>query len=199
MVDALQSCNKGTRGRYTQKVNEFKEIANSLTAMDAKIHRYLETAPRARQGPDSPSARRVHRKVSESDAFVAPVLVDKVNAQYRYKDIPGRAFASSNGLQTFDRRIQTILAPKTHDLDIQQAVCVLSYQLVTKLDLRDQSLFENEIDTLKALATDRDTFARDQMKMNPITGKEVILKTLGGSNAFSGPGLDKLQLSLIHI
>ena len=194
MIDALQGCDKGSKGRPTPAVQAFRDHAQSLTDSEAKMNRYLDTAPRARHGGETPSQhRRLIGKISNCDSFARPVSVDKVDVSYDYKEMQGRAFASSRGIQPFTRRMQVVLAPTTHDLDIKQVMFEMSYQLVDKLDLVDKDLFVDEIAVLEALATDRDKFAREELHKNPNEGKDALLKTVGGSSAFSGPGFTKVQ------
>ena len=137
MIEVLQGCNKGNKGAKTSELAQrSKEHAQSLKDIEGKMEKYLETAPRVRNEGDSASqsGRRLRRKLSESS--IAPtVRVDAVQTRYNYKDIPARAFASSRGLQPLTRRMQKVLAPLTHDLDIKQVMNDLSYQLVEKLDL----------------------------------------------------------------
>ena len=193
MIEALQGCNRGTKGRASELVQRFKEHAQSLKDIEAKMEKYLQTAPRARNESDCPSQnRRVRRKVSES-SIPPTVRDDAIQTSYNYKNTPARAFASARGLQHLTRRMQKVLAPLTHDLDIKQAMNDLSYQLVEKLDLVDKDLFATEIALLGALASNRDQFARDELQMEPNEGKDAILKTLGGSTEWKGIGFEKLQ------
>ena len=78
------------------------------------------------------------------------------------------------------RRLQRVALQHTRDLDITNVVFVILDQLITRMQLRDVSCIQPELDLLRRLATDRDYIIASELNLDKSTGKKLLHSIIGG-------------------
>ena len=126
--------------------------------------------------------------------------MDTLQVQYGYtKDWRGRRYSQTpNSAQGMSQMLQKILLGHTVDIDIKNSIFVVLKQAVDRLDVKySAGVFKGCLETLAALASDRDKFCRDELGINEVTGKSVLHSMINGGACPEEykvqPGVQKLR------
>ena len=103
-----------------------------------------------------------------------------------------------NSAQGMSQILQKLLLGHTLDIDIKNSIFVVLKQAVDRLDVKySAGVFKGCLDTLAALASDRDKFCRDELGINEVTGKSVLHSMINGGACpeeyKAQPGVQKLR------
>ena len=84
------------------------------------------------------------------------------------------------------------------DIDVENSIFVVLKQAVGRLDVKySAGVFKGCLDTLAALASDRDKFCRDELGINEVTGNSVLHSMINGGACpeeyKAQPGAQKLR------
>ena len=99
--------------------------------------------------------------------------------------------------QGMSQHLQALILQGTIDIDIKNSIFVCLKQAVDRLEITHGQVFQGPLDTLNALATDRSKFCEEQLGVNEVIGKQVVLSLVNGAacpQEFRGqPGAQKLK------
>ena len=114
---------------------DLEAMARKSADFEEAVKEILDSTDDAPDAQSSQKRRRVTRKSSTTDAQIAYVNVE---VSYTYKEIPGRLFCTITACQRLPRRALKHLVNQTVDLEIKNAVFVITRSLVTRLGLADE-------------------------------------------------------------
>ena len=98
-------------------------------------------------------------------------------------DWRSRSYADSTpAAQRMDQRLQKMLLDDTVDFDIKNCMPMLLVQIVSRLRLRDQQAWKEEMETLRRVAFERDDWCERDLGMPVSLGKQMLQKLLQGSS-----------------
>ena len=212
---------KGTAGKHTaetleriadlekfiRKIETREETHNSLLRPSACRKAFTENRTPVKK-------RRLTTKGSSCQATPDPtsqpdVLIDNKEIEMTYeRDFQGlirtRAYTRGPkiGAQRMSRVLQSMVCSGTHDLDIENSVFVILYQLLLKLN--DNNVIPSVVmETMELCTKSRTDVCRDKLKMSVEQGKKVLHCVLFGGkipvalcdNAFTR----KLQQTSIYL
>ena len=129
------------------------------------------------KGP-SPKRRRV--KGAEEDVKVEGSR--EITCSYHYSGLGtarGRKHVDGTGAQKFTRRVQQILLPDTHDLDIENAIFTIMPQLLNRLELEPR-MPEDCWEALRSCWTDRAGVC-SKLGMSTGEGKHLLVSMFFGA------------------
>jgi len=176
MREALGSRPKKA-GRKTQEQEKNEERANKLASMECLIDDLNEMA--AENKDSARKKRRLLAKVSVEDATAT--VPSQVVYQYNH-DWRSRRFARGQvSAQGMDKRFQRVLLHGTHDLDIENCLFVLCYQMIQRLGVNDKDTWSEELSTLEELATNRSDVCHRLLNLPQELGKDLLHQVFSGS------------------
>ena len=115
---------------------------------------------------------------TSSDAAVSKIV--RVRYERCFQDLlRTRAYARDAGAQCGSRRVQRILCPDTHDLDIENSIFCLLSQLLHKLD-QNKCLRADVLEIIDRCARDRAGICRQELKVSLPEGKRLLQQILFG-------------------
>lgn len=176
MREALGSRPKKA-GRKTQEQEKNEERANKLASMECLIDDLNEMA-----AENKDSARKKRRLLAKvSDAHATATVPSQVVYQYNH-DWRSRRFARGQvSAQGMDKRFQRVLLHGTHDLDIENCLFVLCYQMIQRLGVNDKDTWSEELSTLEELATNRSDVCHRLLNLPQELGKDLLHQVFSGS------------------
>ena len=174
------------RGQHEESAEmvQIRKRLNSLRTMEqvgyevlARSEAALETeagadAGRAPQQGDFSRSRTGESKVSHTVAY--PPKLEFRSRRYASK---------TSSAQGMDQRLQKLLLHDTVDLDIANCMPVLLHQMVDRVKLVDREAWQSELDLLREIATNRQAFCEQRLKMPVSEGKRVLAAMLQGQAA----------------
>ena len=178
----LESLKPTTKGRITialkDRLADTQHDLANLVDTYKKAHRLLadvETLTETQRGSAASPKRR--RWAKGTAAFTGPVSIDVMYTGILGDLLRARVLAKSPDSQGYSRRILTYLIPDTVDLDIENAMFVLSHQLVVRLKA---AIPASCVETLRRCTEERDQVITDVLRMNRPEGKRLLNKVING-------------------
>ena len=179
------------KGNWSPELAEFlEERAGKLKSNQAILGHYLQKLASGVGGEQK--KRRLERKQSGAQGVCEDV-------EYRYtRDWRGRRQScSSASAQRMSQYMQSLLLAHTEDFDIQNCIFEVVSQAVGKLKLHHTDHWQEEINTLNALAESRAKFCEEQLGMSATRGKAHLHTMVHGGACpralKNQPGVGKLR------
>jgi hypothetical protein len=168
---------------------EMQERGDKLLQAESNADKLLEQL----QGPAA--KRRRGKTPSSSEVKVETGNYAAAVCTYHYGgsgQLRSRKHVDGIGAQKFTRRVQQVLLPHTHDLDIENSLFSLMHQLLTRLGL-NPSMPEECREALNACWTDR-TGICSKLCVPAAEGKQLLVSIFyGGGFPRAMQGIDLLH------
>jgi hypothetical protein len=174
-----------------------RDLSWSRSAQDRvdKLKQFLDDTATLTDDPaEGPQKKRCRSKPSHNDSQRGetdlPAIMSAL-VKYRYtldELVRTRQQAVGVAAQRLPRRLLRHLVPQTRDLDIENSVFVIMYQLVLKLELVT-AIPVQLMQILAQCANERDTVIANELRMSPSEGKKTLNATLNGA-ALKAPHSD---------
>ena len=185
---------KGAAGSHTaetsEKIAHFEKLILKIEAREETLNNILR--PSAQAGDLTQGKKR--RLTSKSSGSAAPchatstsqsgALIESAEIKYERSFqglIRTRAYVrgSQIGAQRMSRVVQCLVCPGARDLDIENSVFVVVYQLLLKLN-EDKAIPSAVMETMEMCAKTRAEVCRDKLGMSVEKGKKALHTVLFG-------------------
>ena len=104
-------------------------------------------------------------------------------ATYRQpKDIRSRSYVEVIGAQQFPQLIQESCFPQTVDIDIENCLWSLMWQIFTKLEIENLPNMSDLMELLLELLDHRETICLEKLKKPVCVGKKILISTFQGAS-----------------
>ena len=211
---AKQLKKKGKAGSHTvdkqERIAYYENLIRKVEAREETLGKLLEQAEamdatpskRRRRTKSGPASSSQVGQASQSD--IPPAHAEVTYERSFQGIVRTRAYArgSKIGAQRLPRLLQCLVCPDTHDLDIENSVFVVLYQLISKLN-EDAAIPSTVVETLESCAKDRSGICQNKLKLSVEKGKKILHAVLfGGQIPVSLRGnvfLQQLQQASIYL
>ena len=175
--DAARLEKKAQYERLIKKIHEGEKTLNRLLAQ-AETSTSSQPAKRRRLRKSAPAS-----SIQESEQTLS---TSPTAAHIRYERsfhdlVRARAYARDAGAQCASRRLQRVLCPNTHDLDIQNSIFCLLLQLLQKLNT-NHCIRQDVLDVFQRCAQDRAGVCSQELKTSLPEGKRLLQQCLFGGS-----------------